>query len=231
MLFRSDVAAGRVRAKVLVFLNAWCLAADERRALRQATRGALSVWCYAPGYQEPDRVSLAAMQALTGFKLEQVSPPKAWAEPTEAGRRLGLQHPLGVAGPVEPLFAAADAKPDERLAVYSDGTTAVALRRTAGGDSLFVGPPGLTAELLRLAARRAGAHLFTQTDCNVQANGPFLVLHAAADGPLAVDTGRAGPVRDLLTGQPVSPGPKFTLTLNKGDTRVLVVDPPPQDAR
>jgi hypothetical protein len=86
---------------------------------------------------------------------------------------------------------------------------------------LFVGAPGLTPDLLRLAARKAGVHLYTESDCNVYANGPILGLHAAKDGPVTVDTGRRGPVRDALSGDKVGDGPKLTLPLKKGETRVL----------
>ncbi len=219
----DDVAAGRVQAKVYVFLDAWCLSPQQRQDLLKATRGSLRIWCYAPAYHQGYRTSLDAMQALTGFKLQPVSPPKARAKPTEAGKRLGLRQEFGVEKPIKPLFAAVDARPDEILAVYPDGSAAVALRATDSGDSLFVGPPGLTAELLRAAARRAGVHLFTQTDCNVYANGPFLALHAAEDGPLELDTGRTAPVRDLMTGETLGPGPKITLKLKMGDTRVLTI--------
>ena len=103
----------------------------------------------------------------------------------------------------------------------SDGSAAVALRRMPGGWSLFVGPPGLTSDLLRLAARKAGVHLYTQTDCNVYANGPIVALHAAQDGPIALDTGHRGQVHDALSGNLIGSGPYVTLPLKKGETRVL----------
>jgi beta-galactosidase len=220
----DDVAAGKVRAKVYVFLTAWRMSPDERRQLLAATRGSTRIWCYAPGYHEPGGTSLDAMRELTGFQHKKLSQVKAWAEPTEAGKKLGLREAFGAAKPVEPLFAAADATADETLATYSDGSAAVALRRSADGPSLFVGPPGLTSELLRLAARQAGAHLFSQTDCNVYAGGPYVVLHASQDGPLEIDIGRPAAVRNLLTGEAVGRGPKITLPLKKGDTRVLAVE-------
>jgi len=217
----DDVAAGRVSAKMFVFLTAWCLSPQERRNLLKATTGALKVWCYAPGYQEPDSISLRAMRELTGFTLKQVALPNAWAKPTAAGRRLGLTKRFGPDRPIHPLFAAVDVKPDEVLAVYSDGSAAVALRQAKGGPSLFVGPPGLTSELLRLAARKAGVHLFVNGDCNVYANGPYLVLHAARDGAVKIDTGWSGPIRDLISGQSIGTGPRFQLELKLGQTRVL----------
>ena len=161
------------------------------------------------------------MQELTGFQIKPVSGQAAWAEPTERGKQLGLLEGFGVKQPVTPLFAAADATPDETLATWPDGSAAVALRQTADGWSLFVGPPGLTSPLLRLAARQAGVHLFTQTDCNVYANGPYLVLHAAQDGPLEIDTGRRDGIVDVLTGERLGSGPQATVALKKGDTRIL----------
>ena len=150
----------------------------------------------------------------------------AWAEPTERGRQLGLREGWGLKQPIAPLFAAADASAEETLATWSDGSAAVALRQTADGWSLFVGPPGLTSGMLRLAARRAGVHLFTHADCNVYANGPYLALHAAQDGPLEIDTGCDAEIRDLLSGQRIGHGPRAALTLKKGDTRVLQIAEP-----
>ena len=77
------------------------------------------------------------------------------------------------------------------------------------------------SDLLRLAARRAGVHLYTQTDCYVYANGPIVALHAAQDGPITLDIGHRGPVRDAMTGQQVGSGPCVTLHMKKGETCVL----------
>jgi hypothetical protein len=74
------------------------------------------------------------------------------------------------------------------------------------------------------------SHLFTETDCNVYARDSYLVLHAAQDGPITVKLPAkegqptlAGPwiISDVLTGAVVSRGQKFTLPMNRGETRVL----------
>jgi hypothetical protein len=218
----EDVAAGRVPARLYVFLTPWCLFSEQRRGLLNATAGNMRLWCYAPGYFEDYRIAPEAMRELTGFALVPVSHVKAWATPTEAGRMMGLTHGFGVERSIRPLFAATDAKPEETLAIYPDGSPAIALRRQPDGWSLFVGVPGLTSELLRLAARKVGVHLFTQVDCNVQANGPFVSVHAAQDGPLDLDLGCAGTVHDALTGEIMGSGPRCTLDLKRGDTRVLL---------
>jgi hypothetical protein len=218
----EDVLASRVPARLYVFLTPWCLSAEQRHGLLKATAGSMRLWCYAPGYFEDYRIVPEAMRELTGFDLQLVSVAKAWATPTELGRKLGLTKAFGVERPVRPLFAATDAKPEETLAIYPDGSPAIALRRQPDGWSLFVGVPGLTSELLRLAARQAGVHLFTQVDCNVQANGPFVAVHAAQDGPLELDLGSAGAVHDAMNGESLGDGPRFTQPFKRGETRVFL---------
>jgi beta-galactosidase len=95
------------------------------------------------------------------------------------------------------------------------------LRKMKDGWTLFVGAPGLSSELVRIAARKANVHLYTQTDCNVYANGPIVALHASQDGPVTVDAGRRGQIHDVLTGALIGTGPVITLPMKKGDTRVL----------
>ena len=220
----DDVEQGRVHASLVVFLNAWRLSAEQRKGILANTAGAARVWCYAPGCFDGSQTSSDAMIDLTGFRLSRVSPAKAWANPTAAGELLGLHRAFGINAPVTPLFAASDATAAETLAVYPDGSAAVALRKTPSGWSLFVGAPGLTSELLRIAARKAGVHLFTETDCNIYANGPIIALHASEDGTVKLDTGRKAPVHDALTGEPIGKGPQIMLSMKKGETRVLTLD-------
>jgi hypothetical protein len=221
----DDVWAGLVDAKLLVFLDAWRLDAAQRKGLLAATRGKAKVWCYAPGYLDGNQPSLDAMRELTGFQMKQLSGVVAQAQPTAAGKAAGVEA-FGINRALKPLFAAADATPEETLATYPDGSAAIALRQTADGPSLFVGVPGLTSSLLRIIAKRAGVHLYTNTDCNVTANGPFLVLHGAADGPVQLDTGSTADVFDLISNEKVGTGPVFPLDLGKGKTRVLRIGSP-----
>ncbi|MDG3006973.1 beta-galactosidase [Paludisphaera mucosa] len=220
----DDVIAGKVDARLYVILDAWSLTAEQRAGLRWATRGKGVVWCYAPGWFDGDVPSTEAMRELTGFDLRPSLAAKAWAEPTEAGRAIGLSKAFGVDRQVVPTFAAADARSTEILARYPDGSTAVALRPGTTGPafSLFVGAPGLTSELVRLAARNAGVHLYTEVDCNVYAGGPFLVLHASQDGEvrLRLPTDREGLV-DALTGEAVGQGRTPSLLMKRGGTRIL----------
>ncbi len=219
----DDVVAGRVRARMYVFHNAWWLDAQTRRQILNRTAGALRMWCYAPGACESSGISLQAMRELTGFECAQVSPEQAIATPTETGRRLGLTTAFGTPRRVAPLFAVKDALPEETLATYPDGSVAVALRTRVDGWSLFVGAPGMTPDLLRVAARTAGVHLYTEHNAGVWSSGPVLAIEALETGPLTVHLRKPANVRDLLTGRVLSSGKELTLPLQRGEVRLLRV--------
>jgi hypothetical protein len=218
---QDDVIAGKVRARLFVFHCAWRLTAEQRRRLLQATRGSVRLWMYAPGAFDEGGPTEVGMRDLTGFALRRVTPQSGLATPTTVGKSLGLTGAVGVTGGVTPLFAATDARPEETLAVYDDGSAAVALRRAPDGWSLFVGAPGLSPELARLAARKAGVHLYAEDDSCVWASGPFVAVQAVRDGTVSVRLRGPGPITDALTGSAMGKGPIVRLTMSKGDVRVL----------
>ena len=217
----DDVLKGRVHSKLYVFLNPWQLSESDRKTLLRQTRGTSRIWCYAPGIHDGNQTSPEAMRELTGFRLTPASSNRAWATPTALGNQLGLKAPFGVEAPITPLFCASDATAAETLATYPDGSVAVALRKTPDGWSMFVGPPGLTSDLLRIAARKAGVHLYSDVDCNVYANGPVIALHASQDGEVSIDTGSRSTFHDAMTGESLGKGPILKFRLQKGENRVL----------
>ena len=113
------------------------------------------------------------------------------------------------------------ASADETLATYSDGTPAVAVRRSEKGIDVFVGVPQLTPELIRALAKMAGVHLFTEGKATVWAAEGYISLQAHETGPLVLNTGRQGKVVDALDGKALGDGPEVTLTLKKGEVRVI----------
>ena len=218
---QDDVTAGRVHAKVYVFVSSYRSTAPERAALLKSTHGATRIWCYAPGYFDGGTVSLAAVKDLTAFEVKTVSPDRDWVTPTAAGIKLGLTDPFGVDASLHPTLAVADARGDEALATYPDGSVAVAIRKTSSGTSIFVGTPQLSVQLIRMAARAAGAHLYADNAAAVFANGPFLAVHATRGGPVAIDTGKATEIVDVIGGGRLGKGPKVTIDMSAGDTRVM----------
>ncbi|MDR1140579.1 MAG: beta-galactosidase [Planctomycetaceae bacterium] len=221
----DDFLNGKVHAKLNVFAAAWRLSESQRKLLKQqsAKAGTVNIWCFAPGFLDTEKGgSTETINELTGFKTKLIAGVNAWAEPTEIGKSLGLENGFGIKNPVKPLFSVTDAKPEETLAVYSDGSAAVVMRRGESGEtSIFSGVPGVSSELLRLAAKKSGVHLYTNRDCNVYANGSAIVLHGSADGSVNVNFGKPVTIIDLLDGSTVGKGSVLTIPLKLGETRVL----------
>lgn len=236
----ADAAAGRVPAKLQVFLSAWALSPGQRRDLAAGCPAATTrVWCWAPGFIYPDRQDTAGVGEVTGFKAHRVNLPSAEVTPTDEGRRHGLLAPYGPKAAVEPLFAV-EARPEETWARYSDGSVAVAVRPRAGGGEasgigssasaasaahagwdVFVGTPRLTPALLRAVAKLAGVHVFTEAEVPVWAAEGYVAIQAHAPGPVTVDVGQATPVFDALDGRPLGQGPRLSVSFKQGETRVL----------
>jgi beta-galactosidase len=217
----DDVLAGRVPARLQIHLSTWALSPEKRTALAgQRGLGLTRVWCYAPGYLYPDRSDVAGIREVTGFDARAVAVMTAEATPTQVGKDLGLAAPWGPKTAINPLFSVTAAT-DETLATYSDGSPAVAIRRSGKGMEVFIGVPQLTPELVRALARMAGAHLFTEGKASVWAAEGYVSLQAHEDGPLIIHTGGKGPVVDALDGKALGKGPNVTLMLQKGEARVL----------
>jgi len=236
----ADLLAGKVPAKLQVFLSAWALSADQRRDLAASRSAATTrIWCWAPGFIYPDRQNVAGIGEVTGFKARPVNLPSAEVTPTDEGRKRGLLAPFGPRAAIQPLFAV-EARPEETWATYADGSAAVAVRQHAreGGASgigsaapaasvadagwdVFVGTPRLTPELLRAVAKLSGVHLFTEANVLVWAAEGYVAIQAHATGPITVDVGQATPVSDALDGRPLGQGPRLHVPFKQGETRVL----------
>jgi hypothetical protein len=81
--------------------------------------------------------------------------------------------------------------------------------------------PRLTPELLRIAAPAARVHLYSEQDCCIYANGPFLPVHATNDGPLTLNANGSARVTDMLIGLVAGRGPKIRVVMKRGQTRVF----------
>ena len=95
------------------------------------------------------------------------------------------------------------------------------IREAVGAASLvWVDFDGLQPDALRQTAEKAGAFLYTDKPCNVWANGPYAVLHAAADGEIRARM-KGAPICDAITGAKLSDSSEVALPLKKGETRIL----------
>jgi hypothetical protein len=165
-------------------------------------------------------VDSAGIKEVTGFEAKAITSGTAVVTPTETGKKLGLRESWGQKQQIRPLFSVT-ASADETLATYADGSTAVAMRRSEKGIDVFIGVPQLTPELLRALAKLAGVHVFTEGNATLWAAEGYLSVQAFETGPLVIDIGKPGLVVDALDNKPLGKGPQVTLTLQKGEVRVI----------
>ena len=233
----QDVLDGKVSARMQVFLSAWRLTTEQRQILAaQRARGVwrrmagwlgaghaadvTRVWCWAPGYLYPDRADVAGIREVTGFQARAVTLATAEVQPTDIGRRHGLEKAWGPKAKIEPLFSV-EAAPGEVWATFADGSPAVAVRRSRAGLDVFVGVPQLTPELVHALATLSGAHLFTRPGPALWVANGYLSVQAHTNGPVLFDTGCGQPVCDALDGARLGAGPRVELNMEQGEVRVL----------
>ncbi|MDO5579756.1 MAG: beta-galactosidase [Planctomycetia bacterium] len=97
--------------------------------------------------------------------------------------------------------------------------------KTKNSVLLWVDLQGTNVEEIRSAAQKADVHLYTKENCNVWANGPFVLLHAPGNGPVHFQspTGKKS-VFDYLTGEKLSDSGFWTFSMKKGETRILRIE-------
>lgn len=211
----SDLTAGRVPpARLYLVLDAFAMSEAQAEAVRREARrrGATVVWMVAPGYAADGGLSLERTARIVGMGLRQVEPgPGRTVEGPDDETRL------------EPRFAVEDPA-GEPLARYADGAgVAAAAREQDGWVSVFSGAPRLSTDLLRALARRAGAHIYADSDDVVMAGNGFVAIHASSTGEKSLMLPEARPLRDCATGEVLPSARRHAFQMERGNTRLFRV--------
>jgi hypothetical protein len=80
---------------------------------------------------------------------------------------------------------------------------------------------------LRLAARQAGVHLYTDDECVLYSDGVNILVHATKEGPVTLRLPQASMLSDAINGQPLTSTAQTTLRLDLrfGETRIVRLHP------
>ena len=186
------------------------------------------MWLALPGLVDLDSgfLSTNAVRELTGFDVRFVRTGSFAVRASRDGLARGLPAAFGQCEAPAPLLGVSPMPGDVVLARWLDnpqhpgeGTPAVVYRPAADGRAaaFFSGTNELPPELVRMAARVAGAHVWCDDDLHVQANGRLAAFTAPKAGVYAIRM-PSGPVRDVLTGELLSEGSSLTRRFEKGET-------------
>ncbi|MBO7721677.1 MAG: hypothetical protein J6T01_04635 [Kiritimatiellae bacterium] len=103
----------------------------------------------------------------------------------------------------------------------------LAALKAARPAAVFVvnpGPADLTPAAIAANVRRAGGRVYVAPGtANLCAAEGFVMVQALKDGPVEIDFGSGGEVRDFFSGSVVGEGPRVTARFRRGQTRVFEI--------
>ncbi|MBO4618570.1 MAG: beta-galactosidase [Victivallales bacterium] len=178
-LLTDQLAETPPHAQLAIYLNAWALTATERARLKERAARQFALWCFAPGYVDPEcGLSPAQVEELTGFKVTPLHGTFQRVMGTPEGKAIGLPDEWLVDGEVPMAMAVATQPGDTVLARWPSGENAIVLRDNA----IYNATTTLPWSLLRKAAQTAGVHLYTDQECIFYTDDErFAVLHGIRD--------------------------------------------------
>lgn len=233
----SDVLNGKAPlAKVNLFLGAWNLEDDQRRNLIQKLQGKTALWFHGSGYMNGASVSVENMTQLTGFEFEAgegsgsiqlLAAPGKMFQPLywETSKELRMTKAVGRDVALNPRWSVKSDPKVQVLAKYPDGKQAAARRSYQGYESIYVGTLGLPADYLRSLCRKAGVHIYVDSDDVVSADDHFLALSATTAGAKTIQLPFAGTLTDLDSGEvfALPSGQSVDLDFIEGETRLFTI--------
>lgn len=222
----EDLAEGLVPDhKVYVFLDAFALSDEERKAIEGLkSQNRTLVWFFAPGTITPSGLSLDAMASLVGLPMAQ--------KPSGPLRiRVGEDLSFGPQGEQSPRFQVKPGSGDV-WGTFEGGEPGLVVATLPGWRSVYCGSPGLPADLLRRIDREAGVHVYSDEGDNLTANASWVALHTSSSGLKTLRLPGPRRVYDVFNkrsmGENVS---EFQIQLEEGVTALFALDPPEDIAK
>lgn len=225
--------------KMYVFLHTAELSRVERRKIEQLKKaGKMLVFLYNSGWFDEVGGESGNITDLTSFPVSsephygrasallQKHPLTTGLNPLISGGDLLLSM-LAVRG-MSPhyqayqVFRIKEAKPDEILARYTDGSIAAAIR---GNVVYSAAPFSLSAGLFHRLAERSGAFCVAAPGQSIHMNGSFISLHGTTPGDCILNLpSGVNQVTDLFSGEnfQIKNG-KFTLKVKNGESYWLMM--------
>jgi len=212
--------------RLYIVLNAVTMDEATRARLIDKARadGATILYQYAPSYAGAQTLDAGAIPRATGLTADMTGEgpaPYLLKAGTWLSQGLDATLPFGPANRINPR-PVVDASEGQALATYADGAgVAVAESVVDGVTTVYCAAAAMPPELLRNVARKAGAHVYCETNDAFYTDGAYLALHAATDGEKAVDLGAERKVTDVVTGEDLGTMAQVRRQMKAGETVVL----------
>jgi len=222
----SDLVRGDVpESRVFIFPNAFRLDEGERRAIFEKTQGHAVIWFYGAGFLKDD-ASVDHISDLVGIRLCEGTPQPGRAVGVEAGSALlkGCEDSMGTDMVLDPLWKVCDEKATP-VALYQDGSVAVASKQTDMGLRVYVGVLHCPSGLLRNVLKASGIHLYADSNDVVLTDGHFLCLVATSTGEKLLRFPAKHDILDAFDHQPIaSETDTLNLFMEKGQARTFLLE-------
>lgn len=166
------------RYRMVVFLNAFALSDQQRRAIqdRCMSHDRWLVWLYAPGVIRDD-LSIDNIASLLGMQFQ--------ISANHAATKITLDLPGGPlsydGAAVAPLFQVSQGA-DASIGHTREGQLVVAEKAGPNCHNLFVAMPPLSWQAMQHFAKRANVHLYSEAGDVVFANESYLAVSTAEPG-------------------------------------------------
>jgi len=196
----SDVLNGKVKLpKVNIFLGTWYIERDERKKLISILKGKTAIWFYGAGYLDETGKSKKNMSELTGFSFEEYNnkiPEIKFLENESWNNKLkdtcfspvvdGAFNEKNIFQTVKQnikenykkIWAVKENENVTPLATFDDGSIALAVTNNPGYTSIYSGIVGLPAQFLRNVNKKAGVHLYIESNEVMESDNRFLTVSA-----------------------------------------------------
>jgi hypothetical protein len=214
------------RYKAYLFLDAVHLTTAQRRWIGANLKrdGRVLAWVWAQGISG-DTLSVSNAQALSGIRLGMDPSPGVITVQPEAG--LGPEY--GANEPFAPVLFAddPDAKTLGRLTSPETvaGKVGLCARRFPGWTSVYSGAPTLSSEVIRMIARLAGIHVWSESNDPIYVAPHFVGIHAATSGKRSLSLPAPATVLDCFTGREVGRGiDRFDVELDAAETAIYRIE-------